>query len=140
MQVGEVAELRVQLAIDAVLLLAIDEVLILRETELTLRQAAGGANAAAEALAGRIDEDVRNRGERRNHECAGAAAGGKAALCGEVAVERRDSESAIGGMQLRAVSIARGKQHVVRIGLVAPEDIRRIVAIAVLDRGVRAVD
>ena len=38
------------------------------------------------------------------------------------------------------MSIARGDQHVVAVALVAPEQVRPIVAVAVFDRRVRAVD
>ena len=139
-QVGELAELRVQLAVDAVVLLAVDQVLVLRETELTLRQTAGRPDAAAEGLATWVDENVRGRSERRDHECARTAARGKAALRRYVAIERRYGEVAIGRVQLGAMSIARGEQDVVCIGLVAPEQVRRIVAVTVLERRVRALE
>ena len=139
-QVGNLAELRVQLAIELIVLLTVDQVLVLREAELTLRQATGGTNAAAESLAARIDENVRHRGQRRDHERAGAAARGEAALRRYVAIERRDGEVAIGCVQLGAMPIACREQHVVRIGLVTPQQIGRVVAIAVRDGRVGAID
>ena len=139
-QIGELAELHVQLAVDAVVLFALDQVLKLREAELALRQSAAGANAAAQAFARRIDEDVRHCGERRNDVRTGTAARGKAALRSEIAIERRHREVAIDGLQLRAMTIARGEQHVVRFAAMTPQQVGRVVAVAVLDRGIRSID
>ena len=139
-QIRELAELHVQLAVDAVVLFALHQVLKLREAELALRQSAAGANAAAQAFARRIDEDVRHRGERRNDVRTGTAARGEAALRSEIAIERRHREVAIDRIQLRAMTIAGGDQHVVRVAAMTPEQVGRVVAVAVLDRGIGAID